>query len=661
MSTFASDAGTGAREWRRTRSGAGASLLTDVTLVGTVLGILLLLSALLAATQGASQLDFAETWAAILDPGSASGRVLYALRLPRIVLAVVVGAALGASGASMQSLFRNPLADPGLIGISGGATLGIAAVLWLSSLGLVVAGNTAMVLAGFFGSLGATAVVWQLAGRRAASTTGLILAGVAMNAAAGAMLGLFSYVSDDRMLRNLTMWTLGSLGGATWRACAIGLLLSTAALVALASQSRRLDILQLGEVEAELAGVDVGRLRRFVVVLVALLTGCAVSLAGLIGFVGLVVPHLIRLCGIRQSRQIMALSAIGGALLLVNADTVSRTLVAPAEIPVGILSALVGTPVLVWLLRRSRGDVGAVVRGWSSRAARRGADELRRDGAMASRLDADRVQFKANARTLILDEVTSTFRSGRLSVVLGPSGAGKSSLVKVLSGELAPTGGSALLDGRPLRAAGRAELSRRRAVVAQHAPSEMQWSAREIVLFGRLASQNRDTETQQDADVVQRALLRARAQGLTERQWPGLSGGERSRVMLARALAQVDGSPATPWILADEPTAALDPAQSRRLIRQLKRLAVEDGYGVVVVMHDLALAFELADDLVIMNGGRVVAQGPPQQALSVAVARDVFDLHATHVVDSDGNARFHIVGETPERSSTSTIATNNHA
>ncbi len=283
--------------------------------------------------------------------------VLEFIRLPRVALGVLVGASLAVSGALMQGLFRNPLAEPGLAGVSAGSAL--AAALWIvlgASLSLppVLAAN-ALAWAAFGGGLGTTLIVYRLAtqGGRTRVTT-LLLAGVALSAIAGAFVGLMVFIATDAQLRSLTFWTLGSLGGATWATLAGAAPLLVAPVVAAPWLARGLNALLLGESEAFHVGVRVERVKRVAIVLAALGAGASVAVSGAIGFVGLVVPHLVRLALGPDHRTLLPASALLGATLLIVADVVARTIAAPAELPIGIVTSLVGGPFFLWMLLRER-------------------------------------------------------------------------------------------------------------------------------------------------------------------------------------------------------------------------------------------------------------------------------------------------------------------
>jgi iron complex transport system permease protein len=286
--------------------------------------------------------------------------IVYDIRLPRVMMGMLVGAALAVSGAVMQGLFRNPLADPGLIGVSAGASLGAVGVIVLGGGALApfmaFFGTFALPLAAFCGGLVVTLLLYRVATRRGqTSVATMLLAGIALAALAMAATGILIFVADDRQLRDLTFWSLGSLAGATWhKVGAVGpvIVLSLATMPFLA---RGLNALALGEATAAHLGIAVQRLKYTAIVGVAAAVGASVAVSGGIGFIGIVVPHLLRLVIGPDNRYLLPASALLGAALLLLADAVARTVVAPAELPIGIVTALAGAPFFLWILLRKRG------------------------------------------------------------------------------------------------------------------------------------------------------------------------------------------------------------------------------------------------------------------------------------------------------------------
>ncbi|WP_277372759.1 iron ABC transporter permease [Pseudomonas sp. AA-38] len=331
------------------------------------LSALLLLSIWLSLTLGAVSLPLADTALALLrllgapvgSEGSQQAALIVAqIRMPRTLLGLCVGAVLALTGVAMQGLFRNPLADPGLVGVSGGAALGAAlAIVGGSQLGSLPPTWSPYVLSlsAFLGGLLVTALVYRL-GRRDGQTqvATMLLAGVAMTALAGAGVGLFTYLADDATLRSLTFWNLGSLNGASYSRLWPLLLVAVGVACWLPRRAAALNALLLGESEARHLGFEVERLKRELVLCTALGVGAAVAAAGLIGFVGLVVPHLMRLLVGPDHRVLLPASLLAGASLLLLADLLARMLLAPAELPIGIVTALIGAPFFLYLLVRGR-------------------------------------------------------------------------------------------------------------------------------------------------------------------------------------------------------------------------------------------------------------------------------------------------------------------
>jgi len=281
--------------------------------------------------------------------------ILY-LRLPRVLLAVVVGAGLATSGTVMQGLFRNPLAEPGLLGIASGAALAAAAVtvlgksLWL--------GVYTLPLAAFAGSLVTSFLVYGLAhsNSQRTSVATLLLAGIAINALAGALINLLVYLASTEQLRILLFWSMGSLGNATWTQVLIAAPLIGIVTVSLPVYGRGLNVLLLGEAEAQYLGFNVERMKRTLLMLVALSVGTAVAVAGTIAFIGLIVPHWLRLWIGSDHQRLLPATALLGASLLVSADLLARLVIAPAELPIGVITALLGAPFFLGLLWQQRGQ-----------------------------------------------------------------------------------------------------------------------------------------------------------------------------------------------------------------------------------------------------------------------------------------------------------------
>lgn len=331
-----------------------------------VLLVALVIAILAALCLGAVRIPLAETFHILsakftghVSSDSRFEAVLWQLRAPRVLLGLLVGAALSVAGALMQGLFRNPLADPGLIGVSSGAALGAVTVIILGATFFpawhFLTDMRFLPVAAFIGAVAVTFFIQRLAdtgGYTAVAT--LLLAGVAINSLVGAVIGLSTFLATDAQLRTLSFWTLGSLGAANWSTVALAAPFCIGMVLLAPLFAGLLNALALGEAEAAHLGYSVERSKRFLIFLTAAGVATCVAFTGMIGFIGLVVPHLVRLWIGPDHRWLLPGSALLGAVLLLAADTVARIIVAPAELPIGILTAAFGGPFFLYMLLRQR-------------------------------------------------------------------------------------------------------------------------------------------------------------------------------------------------------------------------------------------------------------------------------------------------------------------
>ncbi|EKO3519003.1 iron ABC transporter permease [Vibrio fluvialis] len=330
-----------------------------------LLGLIVTISAIYSITVGPMNISFRDSLSSLLlqsdDIAKHINLVIHEIRFPRTLLCMLVGAILALCGTVMQGLFRNPLAEPGIIGVSAGASLGAAlAIVLLGNLNFDARWMNAITLplCAFLGGALTTIVVYRLGTNKfGTSVTIMLLAGVAISAVSGAGIGYLNYVADDQMLRDLTLWSMGSFAGANWQSitlCGITLL---GLYFYFTRRAMALNALLLGESEARHLGIPIQRLKRALIVLSAVGVGVTVSAAGMIGFVGLVVPHLGRMLVGPDHRNLLPVSALLGALLLTIADMFARVAAAPAELPIGIVTALVGAPFFLYLLFQQKGKI----------------------------------------------------------------------------------------------------------------------------------------------------------------------------------------------------------------------------------------------------------------------------------------------------------------
>ncbi|MEM9819475.1 MAG: iron ABC transporter permease [Bacteroidota bacterium] len=309
---------------------------------------------------GAYALNVSEIWASVVHQTNEQAHFLILnIRLPRILLAAVTGAGLAIAGAAIQGLFRNPLADQTLIGVTSGAML--FAVLAIVFMGSFLASlsdffrQSIVAIFAFIGGLITTYFVYFLAKKEGKTLVmTMLLAGIAISAFAAAITGIFIYISDEAQLRDITFWSLGSFSGASWVQLLIIAPITLIGCFLLHRYARSLNAILLGEKEAVYLGISVERVKSNIIFLTAMIVGVCIAMSGIIGFVGLIIPHFLRLLHSTDYRYLLRSSALLGAIFLVLADTLARTIIAPAELPIGILTAIIGAPFFLWLLLRTQ-------------------------------------------------------------------------------------------------------------------------------------------------------------------------------------------------------------------------------------------------------------------------------------------------------------------
>lgn len=609
------------------------------------LAVALALAALAALAAGSEHVSLLSTlsglWARL--PGTHSSPlpleqqvIIFNLRLPRIAIAAGVGAALALAGAAFQSLLRNPLADPYVLGVSSGAAVGaILAILFASQLGF------ARPLFSFAGATAATLVIYLLA-RRESDPSRLVLSGVVISTLLASVMVLLTSLADNVKLRNITFWLLGDLSGGSGEGVLLLTLAVAASAVVLFAQGRALNLMMVGERDAFALGVETARVRWVVFFAAALLTGAAVSTGGAIGYVGLVVPHLVRLAAGADNRLVLPASALAGGLLVLVADTAARTAVAPRELPTGAITALIGAPVLIYLLlgrwrvmRRTRCPAASQV----IQATK--TNQTSEPSAASTRHPLLRLSdVRFSYRQPVLTGISLEVRAGEVLALLGPNGAGKSTLLAVAAGALTPQSGMVTLGDAPIRQFARRDVARRIGLVTQASELQFPLTALEYVLAGRFARVSAfGFDSPRELAAAMKALEATDAAHLAARFFDELSSGERQRVVLARALAQ---EPQV--LLLDEPTANLDLAHQSSLLALVKRLARERQLGAVVVTHEINLAAEFADRVALLKNGTLHAQGTPHEVLTEPLLGEVFA--ASLVVDTNprtGNPRVTLI------------------
>jgi iron complex transport system permease protein len=592
--------------------------------------------------------------------GLPSGALLE-LRLGRLLTGFTVGAALACSGCALQAVLRNPLAEPYVLGVSSGGSLGAALAI---ATGLSAVTPLALPACAFLAA-GLTLLLVCLLGGRAGgyAPNTLILVGVVAGTMLSSLVMLVHALDVTHRGHSITWWMMGNLQ-TTSRAllAAVALLVALAAGVLLA-QAKELNALLLGAEAARHLGVRTRLALPLTLGAATLATAAAVSVSGIIGFVGLIVPHALRRLTGADHRTLLPGAALCGGTFLVLCDTLARLLLAPREIPVGVVTALSGGPFFLYLLglrasppahaRAAKKADGIRSTGGESGEKQKPGDErhttpaaaspppplshLRRcesDGDSNSQRDAlDDVTFShfqkcdngepgqdailllehvsaAYGPHGVLDDVSLRVARGERVALVGPNGAGKSSLLRVVTGQL-PARGAVGVAGIDPAGPGARALAKRLAVVPQEIPRDLPFTARGFVLLGRTPWLPRfGGPAASDLDAVREAMELTETWHLRGRPLPEMSGGERQRLTLAMALA------ARPEILLlDEPTSHLDLRHRAELMELLLRLNRERQLTLLMVIHDLTLASQFFPRVVLLGEGRKLADGPPAEVL----------------------------------------------
>ena len=647
------------------RHGSGSAFSFAFLLCAACL--LCLLSVPLACALGPVNLSFGDVAATLLHPfivlpqdvagGSQSAGVpvidrealrliVLDLRLPRVLLSMCAGAGLAVAGAVFQGILRNPLADPFTLGVSGGAAFGAALAISLGLSGAALGfGIPAAAFAGAALALAAVLMLGRIGGGLRHET--LILAGVVVSALLASLIALIKAL-DESSVTGIVFWIMGSFQGRGWHE--LYLLLPgfvCGCLVAMLLHGR-LDMLSLGDRTARSLGLGAARLRLVLLLCAGAVTASCVAISGIIGFIGLIVPHLCRMVLGAAHGRLLPASALLGALLLLWSDVAARTLLpGGVELPVGVVTALLGGPFFCFILGRKQGHAVAS-RPFIAECPLPSADtaeepaDIENDSHLgraetpvthsgAPAISCRELSFgygaKRSGQPPFLEGISFDLRQGEFTALLGPNGSGKSTLLHCLFGELKRWGGEISVLGKDtagLRDKDRAKLL---ALLAQSPESLPALSVFRMVLMGRYAhTPFLGGYGAYDRQEALRALAQTGVEHLAARPVNSLSGGEQQRVLLARTFAQH-----TPALLLDEAVAGLDPAYQIAVMRILKDMRERGRLCILAAMHDLNLAAFYCDRLIFLKQGRVVADGPVRETFTARVLEQVYDCEVTVV------------------------------
>jgi iron complex transport system permease protein len=602
-----------------------------------ILGLLISLAFICAGTSlGSSSIKPLDTARIIL--GQTRGlelrdiTIVRQLRLPRTLLAFLAGGALGAAGTVFQSVLKNQLASPYVIGLSSGASLGAALVIFcglrLPSLsgspGPIPAGLS-LPGAGFGAGLLTVLFVIALSARldRNMSNNTVILLGMVVSLFVNALLGILTALFREE-LKTLILWQMGSFALKGWASITLMLPFLILGGLGLACSCRELDLLSFGEEEAQAAGLEIRRARGRLFLFASLLAGAAVALCGVIGFVDLIAPHISRRIAGPGHRFALPLSFLTGGCLMIAADLGARTIISPAELPVGAVTALIGAPFFAWVYFRKGGAAGVsagggrrfAFPGGKRRTAAPAATEPRSPVSPAPAASPESRGEALLIRNLragyggldVVKNISLEARPGEFFCIAGPNGSGKSTLLRAAA-RLIPFRGEVRIGGLSIAGLKRRELARKTALLGQMSQLWFPYTVYDTLALGRYAHSGGGwgfikSLSPEDRAAVEQVLDRLELADIRGRLITELSGGQLQRVFLARTLVQ---DPAV--ILLDEPTNHLDLRHQVELLEYLSGWARENGRAVVAVLHDLNLANRFADRMVLLDRGEIAAAG----------------------------------------------------
>lgn len=556
--------------------------------------------------------------------------VIAQLRLPRVILALLAGAGLSVAGVIFQAILRNPLADPFTLGVSGGAAFGAALAISLGLTGAAFGfGLPVAAFAGAGASLFAVLMLGRIGGGLRHET--LILAGVVVSAFLAALIALVKAL-DEASVTGIVFWIMGSFQGRGTSELLLflpGCLLGCGLAFLLA---RELDILSLGDDTARGLGLSAASARLALLLAASAITASCVAVSGIIGFVGLIVPHLCRMLIGAGHRLLLPVSALAGGLLLVWSDAAARSLLPGGiELPVGVITALLGGPFFCFILGKKDGRPEAApvlpLEKSAPRLARPPAQTPTPRPAAGSHVVCDGLYFDYGKPSPqkrehpVLENISFSLDHGESVALLGPNGSGKSTLLHCLAGLCPPWRGAALVQSESVSALAEKRRARLLATLPQTPENVPALAAFSLVLMGRYAhTPFLGAYSPHDKAMAMTALEDVNAAHLAHRPANCLSGGELQRVLLARCLAQE-----TDLLLLDEATSGLDPACRTGVLDALRRRNKEHGTTLFAAMHDLNLAPLYFRRLIFLKNGRIEADGPPEDVFTSAVLRNVYD------------------------------------
>lgn len=509
-------------------------------------------------------------------------------------------------------MLRNPLATPYTLGISSSACLGAALSIIYGF--AIVNGVYGRILNAFIFSLLPVGVILLASSRRSMSPTTMVLCGIAISYIASACNTIMQYFADPNAVKDVVFWSVGDLNNSLlWQIPYVFVVTIIAFIVAMLL-SRNLDILRMGDDTAKGLGINVGLVRAAAVLTACLVTATIVAFVGAIGFVCLLAPHISRYFVGNSMKYLIPASALVGMILLLVADVIAKTVIAPAMLPVGAITALFGGPLLIFLLVRQKGT-----------ASRGDPMELKVEG----------IRFSYPHKGDVLKDVGFEMSSSEFVGIIGPNGSGKTTLLKCINRILEPQQGSVLLDGTDIRRMRRNDIAKSIGYVPQSGGNELSSpTVYEVVMMGRKPHGSWQMNSD-DEDIVWKAMEDMNVKDLATQGFDSLSSGQVQRVLMARALAQQ-----ATIMLLDEPTSNLDLRYQIEVMRTIEDLVRNRGVGACAIIHDMELTLKYCDKVILMQNGVITAAGSTEDVIT---PENIKDVYGVDVVIDHHYSRPHVI------------------
>ena len=568
-------------EHKKNKNNRSGNQLLKTGMVWTILLAALAAVFVLSIAIGSSGYPLSEVLRGLWDTEAGKIRIIvFNLRLPRAVLAIMVGACLSAAGAILQAVMRNPLADPGTIGVSAGA--GAAAITILL---LFPSLTYSVPLFAFGGAALACVLIYLLAWKDGVDPVRIILSGVAVNSVLGGYNSFLQLQNSDN-LNGVLSFMNGSFSGGNWTQVRVMAVYAVIGLVLACFCIRNANALQLGDEMAKNLGIRVNASRIVLSGVSAFLAAATVSEVGMIGFVGLVAPHIARMLVGSDYKVLLPTSILTGSVMVLLADTVGRTIWPGTEIPVGVMMSVFGGPFFLYMLRKASGlQIGY-------------------------------------GEHVIVNQMDVSIARDKITTIIGPNGSGKSTLLKALTRLIRYQKGNVLLDGCDIQTMKPKALAKKLGVLPQIHTAPSDFLVKELVGYGRMPHQKLMAgKSKEDEEVIRWAMEVTGTWKFRDKSIYEISGGETQRVWIATVLAQ------KPEIMfLDEPTTYLDISHQLETMNLVKKLNRETGIGVVMVLHDLAQAMEVSDHVIVIRDGEKYDEGAPQNVITSKMMKDVYQV-----------------------------------